>query len=119
MFAGGSPFGPVEIGEKTLVPGQGNNVYIFPGLGLGVVASGARLVTEEMFLVAARVLAAQVGPALLERGTIYPPLTQICQVSVRIAEAVAQVAYDRDLAEGPRPASVAEHLATFRYHHEY
>ena len=119
VFAGGSPFGPVEIGEKTLVPGQGNNVYIFPGLGLGVVASGARLVTEEMFLVAARVLAAQVGPALLERGTIYPPLTQICQVSARIAEAVAQVAYDRDLAEGPRPASVAEHLATFRYHHEY
>jgi malate dehydrogenase (oxaloacetate-decarboxylating)(NADP+) len=77
IFASGSPYDPVEIGNRFFVPGQGNNAYIFPGVGLGVVASRARRVTDEMFLAAARSLADQVTDKDLELGRIYPSLSRI------------------------------------------
>ncbi|MFQ6047377.1 MAG: NAD-dependent malic enzyme, partial [Gemmatimonadales bacterium] len=84
VFASGSPFPPVEYDGRTFVPGQGNNAYIFPGVGLGVVACGARHVTDEMFFAASETLAAQVMDTSLEQGTIYPPLKGIRDVSVKI-----------------------------------
>lgn len=92
LFASGSPFPPVVIGGRTFVPGQGNNAYIFPGVGLGIMASGARRVTEEMFLVAARTLASQVRDEHLAKGLLFPPLEDIRDVSAAVAAAVAQVA---------------------------
>ena len=110
VFASGSPFAPVEYEGTTLVPGQGNNAYVFPGIGLGVVACAATRVSDEMFLAAASALAGSVSEASLKRGTVYPPLTHIREVSVRIATAVAQVAYAQELASTPAPADIEAHI---------
>jgi malate dehydrogenase (oxaloacetate-decarboxylating)(NADP+) len=102
IFASGSPFPPVDLGPETFIPRQANNAYVFPGLGLGIMACGARRVTDEMFLIAARTLAAAVTDADRRRGAIFPPLEGIRDVSVSIAAAVARVAYEQDLASLPR-----------------
>jgi malate dehydrogenase (oxaloacetate-decarboxylating)(NADP+) len=106
IFASGSPFPPVSLGTKTYTPGQGNNAYIFPGVGLGAIACGAKLVTDEMFFAAAKALARQVSESDLERGLIYPPLTAIREVSAAIATAVVEVAYKRGLATQPKPDDI-------------
>jgi malate dehydrogenase (oxaloacetate-decarboxylating)(NADP+) len=103
IFASGSPFPPVEQGGRTFIPRQANNAYIFPGLGLGIVACGARRVTDEMFLSAARTLAVAVEDADLRRGSLFPPLSRIRDVSASIATAVARVACEQKLATVPEP----------------
>jgi malate dehydrogenase (oxaloacetate-decarboxylating)(NADP+) len=112
VFASGSPFEPVTLDGKRFVPGQGNNSYIFPGVGLGVVACASQFVTNEMFLAAARTLADKVEEADLEQGRIYPSLKRIREVSAAIAEAVVQVARTRGLArkeiQGDLPAAIKE-----------
>ncbi len=119
IFASGSPFDPVEFGNRTYVPGQGNNAYIFPGVGLGAIVSGARHVTDEMFLAAAHTLAAQVCDSDLERGRIYPPLSRIRQVSALIAREVAEIAYRRGLASGEPPADLSGVIHSYMYRPVY
>jgi malate dehydrogenase (oxaloacetate-decarboxylating)(NADP+) len=106
IFASGSPFPPCVLDGKTFVSGQGNNAYIFPGVGLGVVASQARHVTDRMFSAAARTLASLVLPQDLAMGRIYPSLTRIREVSAHIGAAVAEVAFKDGLAGVPRPTDV-------------
>jgi malate dehydrogenase (oxaloacetate-decarboxylating)(NADP+) len=115
IFASGSPFDPVKFGGKRYVPGQGNNAYVFPGVGLGCVACGAKHVTDEMFFEAAKALAGLVTDEELKHGCIYPPLTKIREVSGVIAAAVAEVAYNRDLATFPRPSDLLEHAKAQMY----
>ncbi len=98
IFASGSPFAPVDMSGKHFVPGQGNNAYVFPGVGLGLIVSQARECTDEMFYEAARALAAMTHEEDLAKGRVYPPLASIREISANIAEAVARVAFDRALA---------------------
>jgi len=119
IFASGSPFPPATIHGKTYVPGQGNNAYIFPGVGLGVIACGVRLVTDEMFFAAAEALAHEVSEADLEQGRIYPPLARIRDVSAGIATAVVEVAYHRGLATQPRPEDLLAYIKSQMYEPKY
>jgi len=115
IFASGSPFEPVTLEGKTFAPGQGNNAYIFPGVGLGVVSCKARHVTDEMFLAAAKTLAAEVSDADLHRASIYPPLKQIREVSAKIAVAVAEIIFDQGLAAIPRPMDLTAFIRAGMY----
>jgi malate dehydrogenase (oxaloacetate-decarboxylating)(NADP+) len=101
------------------VPRQGNNSYIFPGVGLAAIAVGATRVTDEMFMAAARTLAQQVTDADLAQGSLYPPLAEVRNVSAHIAAAVAGVAYERALATVARPADVLAYVRAQMYEPRY
>ena len=115
IFASGSPFGAVTHGGREFRPGQGNNVYVFPAIGLGAIASGARVIPDTFFLAAARTLAGLVTPQDLERGAVYPPLRNIRKISLEIATSVARAAYDLKLARRPRPKNLKSAIARVMY----
>jgi malate dehydrogenase (oxaloacetate-decarboxylating)(NADP+) len=119
LFACGSPYDPVTLDGRTLVPRQGNNSYIFPGVGLGAIASGTRLVTDEMFMAAARTLAGLVTDADLQQGSLYPALPRIREVSTHIAAAVAKVAYKSGLTTGRAPKNMLAHVKSQVYNPRY
>ena len=119
IFASGSPFDPVDVDGRTLVPGQGNNAYIFPGLGLGIISCGLRHVTDEMLTAAAKTLAGQVTADRLETGCVYPPLASIREISARIAAAVAEVGYGQGLASVPEPENLLAFMKEEMYQPDY
>jgi malate dehydrogenase (oxaloacetate-decarboxylating)(NADP+) len=119
IFASGSPFEPFTLEGITYEPGQGNNAYIFPGVGLGVIACRAKHVTDEMFLAAAQTLAAEVTEDDFKRGSIYPPLGHIREISAKIATAVCEVAYEQGLAVNPRPDDLSAFIKSQMYEPNY
>jgi len=119
LFACGSPFDPVTLDGRTFVPRQGNNSYIFPGVGMGTIVSRSSRVPDEMFMAAAHTLAEQVTRQDLEQGSLYPPLKSIREVSARIAAAVAAVAYRRGLAREPAPSELLGYVKSRMYEPSY
>lgn len=119
IFASGSPFPPVEIAGRRFVPGQGNNVYIFPALGMAVFATEATRVTDEMFLVAAQAVAEQVTEENLSVGLIYPPQSRILEASLHVAERVAACIFDQGLAGVKRPDDISTLIRSSVYHPGY
>ncbi|KAF7843397.1 ABC transporter G family member 36 [Senna tora] len=110
IFASGSPFSPVEYEGKVFVPGQANNAYIFPGFGLGLIMSGTIRVQDELLLAASEALASQVTQENFEKGLIYPPFTNIRNISAHIAANVASKAYEleSELVDGGSTGSTGD-----------
>jgi malate dehydrogenase (oxaloacetate-decarboxylating)(NADP+) len=115
IFASGSPFAPVEFEGRTLRPAQGNNAYVFPGIGLGAIACRARTLPDDLFLEAARTLARLVRQQDLDAGALYPPLEDIRAISLAIAVNVAARAYVTGLARGRRPKNIRRSIAALMY----
>lgn len=119
IFAAGSPFDPVVFNGKKFIPGQGNNVYIFPAMGMAVLATQAKRVTGEMFICAAKAVAEQVTDADLASGLIYPPQSHILDASLHTAMRIAENIFDNNLAGVPRPGDIGEHVRSLAYRPVY
>ncbi|KAM3267926.1 hypothetical protein P3S67_031911 [Capsicum chacoense] len=120
IFASGSPFAPVEYEGKVFMSGQANNAYIFPGLGLGLIISGAIRVHDDMLLAASEALAAEVSKENFEKGLIYPPFANIRKISAHIAAKVAAKAYELGLATRlPQPENLVSYAESCMYSPSY
>jgi malate dehydrogenase (oxaloacetate-decarboxylating)(NADP+) len=119
LFAAGVSFPPVRFGDKMLIPGQGNNMYVFPAVGLAIVATRARRVTDELFVVAARAVADQVTQAELDSGLLYPPQSDILQTEVAVAVKVTEAVFARGHAGVEKPADVRKFVEGQLYTPEY
>ena len=119
LVATGSPFGSVEFAGRTVRIGQGNNAFVFPGVGLGVLVAQAREVTDSMFAAAAETLAAAVADADLADGSLYPAMGRLRGVTVKVAEAVVREARDRGLGRPLTDSEIKSAVAAFMWEPAY
>jgi malate dehydrogenase (oxaloacetate-decarboxylating)(NADP+) len=119
LFAAGVPFAPVTYGQKVFVPGQGNNLYVFPAVALAVYVTQAKRVPDELFIAAARGVAEQVTPAELESGLLYPPQSNILETERHAAARVAEAIFASDLAGVAKPKDLDGFIASHMYTPEY
>jgi malate dehydrogenase (oxaloacetate-decarboxylating) len=119
LVAAGSPFEDVLSDGRRIRVGQGNNAFIFPGIGLGILASRSRAVSDSMFSAAAKALAESVSTAELESGLLYPPIDKLRDVSVHVAEAVMKVAAAEKLSTDTTQTDYREQLKAFMWAPEY
>lgn len=119
IYAAGVQFPPVHLNEQTLLPGQANNFYIFPAVGMAIFATQAKRVTDEMFIEAARAVADQVPTDLLNQGLLYPLQSNILEAEIQTAARVAKLVFDSGLARVSRPADFVSFIRQHVYKPEY
>jgi malate dehydrogenase (oxaloacetate-decarboxylating)(NADP+) len=119
IYAAGVQFPPVHYNGQTFLPGQANNFYIFPAVGMAIFATQAKRVTDEMFIEAGQAVADQVPPALLKQGLLYPLQANILETEIQTAARVAKLVFDSGLARVERPADMVEFIRRHVYKPEY
>jgi malate dehydrogenase (oxaloacetate-decarboxylating)(NADP+) len=119
IYAAGVQFPPVHLNGQTFLPGQANNFYIFPAVGMAIFATQASRVTDEMFIEAAAGVADQIAPELLKQGLLYPLQANILETEIQTAARVAKLVFDSDLARVPRPADMVAFIRSHVYKPEY
>jgi len=119
LYAAGVQFPPVQYDGQTLLPGQANNSYVFPAVGMAIYATQAKRVTDEMFTEAARAISDQVTPDELKQGLLFPPQSNILELEIKTAARVAKVVFDSNLARVERPADEEAFIRSHVYKPEY
>ena len=119
IYAAGVPFAPVHLEGQVFLPGQANNFYIFPAVGMAIYATRASRVSDAMFIEAAAAVADQVPPAMLAQGLLYPPQANILETEIQTAARVAELVFDSGLARVERPANMVELIRKHVYKPEY
>ncbi|HUO40989.1 MAG TPA: malic enzyme-like NAD(P)-binding protein, partial [Mycobacterium sp.] len=119
IYAAGVQFPPVHLNGQTFLPGQANNFYIFPAIGMAVFATQAKRVTDEMFIEAASAVADQVSPELLKQGLLYPLQANILETEIQTAARVAKLIFDSGLARVERPSDMVAFVRRHVYKPEY
>ena len=119
IYAAGVPFPPVHLNGQTFLPGQANNFFIFPAVGMAIFATQATRVTDEMFIEAAAGVADQVKPELLKQGLLFPLQANVLETEIQTAARVAKLVFDSGLARVPRPADMVAFIRSHVYKPEY
>ena len=119
IYAAGVQFAPVHLNGQTFLPGQANNFYIFPAVGMAIFATQAKRVTDEMFIEAGQAVADQVPPELLRQGLLYPLQSNILEIEIQTAARVAKLVFDARLARVERPADMVAFIRKHVYKPEY
>jgi malate dehydrogenase (oxaloacetate-decarboxylating)(NADP+) len=119
IYAAGVQFAPVRYDGRTFLPGQANNFYIFPAVGMAIFATQAKRVTDEMFIEAGQAVADQVPVESLEQGLLYPLQADVLETEIQTAARVANVVFDAGLARVPRPTDMVAFIRRQVYKPEY
>jgi malate dehydrogenase (oxaloacetate-decarboxylating)(NADP+) len=119
IYAAGVQFPPFRFNGQTFLPGQANNFYVFPAIGMAVFATQASRVTDEMFIEAARAVADQVPADLLNQGSLYPPQSNILETEIQTAARIAKLVFDSGLARVKRPTDMVAFIREQVYRPEY
>jgi malate dehydrogenase (oxaloacetate-decarboxylating)(NADP+) len=119
IYAAGVQFEPVHYNGQTFLPGQANNFYIFPAVGMAIFATQAKRVTDEMFIEAGQAVADQVPTELLKQGLLYPLQSNILEIEIQTAARVAKLVFDSNLAGVPRPPDMVSFIRKHVYEPEY